>query len=152
MKSSQGLSSLILKICKDEDCTTSLGNPSPCLACLSGKKVSSHLQPEPFLFLLVLAASHPPTMHHCEEPGSMSSRTPLQGSRHLGAVVRSPQIFTFSSWTSHNTWVTCSGPPLNSQQICQCISWFCCYLLIYNSSYHKVMGKIKSQNAVMSSD
>lgn len=53
------------------DGTTSLDNLLHCLTALMGGKGLPHILPEPLLFQLMSAASHPPTIHCCETPGSI---------------------------------------------------------------------------------
>lgn len=127
---------------------------APAWLALAGKKFSPHLQSELLLVLLVPAASHPPTTHHWRAWLHVLAN-PFAGTAGCcGAPPPRPPPNALSSpgWTSSNTWATCGGPPLNSLQVFQCLSCFLWYLLINNSGYHKMMGKIESQKPVMSRD
>lgn len=57
----QGLTSQLLKTCKDRDITTSLGN---------GENVFPYIQSESLLFQFLPVVSCPPAVHHCEKSGS----------------------------------------------------------------------------------
>ena len=66
----RALSTSVLKISKDGDCTTLLSNLFQCLSVLVVKKIFP-LASLSLSFQLMLAVSPLPIMHHYEEPGSI---------------------------------------------------------------------------------
>lgn len=73
------LASLVLKNTEDGNCTVILSNLFQCLTVLS---FFFYIQAEPHLFQFITVTS--PTMHHCEEPGSLFSITSSQVRSLLG--------------------------------------------------------------------
>ena len=68
------------------------GQPAPLSNCPHRGKTFPYIQSETLSFHLRTFVSHSPTLHHCEEPNSISSMTPC---RHWGAV-RCPSSHLFS--------------------------------------------------------